>query len=1073
MFRRALDECAALLGGELGRPLLDVLWGGATEMLEQTAYTQPALFAIEYALAGLWKSWGIEPSMVLGHSVGEYVAACVAGVYSLNDGISLIAARGRLMQSISGRGAMAAVFAREEDTRHALRGLEANVSLAAINAPQSVVISGYEPELTVVVERLQAAGLRVQRLSVSHAFHSPQMRGMVSKFEDVVRRVRFATPGVGLISSVTGRAIGREEMGEPEYWSRQVTQPVQFHEAMKTLQAQGYKLFVEIGPGTTLAGLGSQCFGREEALWIASIKHGRGEWEHILESLERLYVRGADVDWAGFDRPYQRRRVALPTYPFERQRCWIENVARPLDAPPASNSGVHPLLGTRFEIAGDPGTSIWQNHIRLGQLPHFENSGAAASQALPLSGLLEMMASAVAECGQFADLFRDITISEPLVFDSDGQKEVQLIVREDALEIHSKNDGCWTRHLMARRGAPVHVESRETAATIAQRLEAQPGANANGGEIVVKVHPSVGVHAWGFEDCFRAVAAALPEGSEWDYLPFDVERIDFYRPAGQPIWVHAARRSAETGTGNHQRFDLQIFDDDGVVARAWGLDMHRAQKHLEPERLELRWEPKINASGSVGLAGNWLVVADRNGTGALLARELEALGGRCTLIVEQSALRAAVSSDAWRGVVYLRALDADPLFPVAAQPLVCGGALELVQALAAQTCETPPRLWLVTRGAQAACPNQGQVAVAQSTLWGMAQAIAEEYPEWRTVCVDLDPDGKNDAADLIGEICASDGEEQTAYRGGQRLVARIISKPFGEALDQPIRLSRNKAAISADATYLVTGAFGFMGSCVVEWLVTQGARNLALVSRSPSHQSTPLLESAAARGARIVTYAADISRREDLARVLSDISASLPPLRGVVHAAGVLGDGVLLHQNWGCFAEVLAPKVGGAWNLHELTASLPLDFFVLCSSVASILGAPGQGNYAAANGFEDALAHERRRIGLPAVSINWGAWAGGMAGRDGLAQRREETGLVPLTRKQGLALLTQIALDSPAQIGAGIFDWVRFLRRYPVAAMPKRFSRLAGGSSRAAAGRGSFTDGAFAHHTAGRPRWAA
>ncbi len=322
-FRRTLEECAGLLKDELEEPLLEVLWGARTDLLDETRYTQPALFTVEYALAQLWRSWGIEPAAVLGHSVGEYAAACVAGVYSLADGLRLIARRARLMQSVSGRGAMAAVMAGEQRVREAMVGLEARVSIAALNAVDSVAISGYTDGVEVVEERLTRAGVRVQRLQVSHGFHSPQMAKMAAEFEDVVREVHFLPPNVEWISSVTGKAVAAAEMSNAGYWRRQVSDPVRFRAAMETLEAKGFRAYLEAGPGTTLAALGRQTIGGADALWVPSLRKGRGEWLQMLESLGHLWTRGAEVAWAAFEKPYRRRRVSLPTYPFDRQRYWL------------------------------------------------------------------------------------------------------------------------------------------------------------------------------------------------------------------------------------------------------------------------------------------------------------------------------------------------------------------------------------------------------------------------------------------------------------------------------------------------------------------------------------------------------------------------------------------------------------------------------------------------------------------------------------------------------------------------------------------------------------------------------
>jgi acyl transferase domain-containing protein/SAM-dependent methyltransferase/acyl carrier protein len=333
VFRAAMDECAALLADTLDAPLLDVLWDGSGALLSQTLYTQPALFATEYALAALWKSWGIEPAAVVGHSVGEYAAACVAGVFCLADGLKLVSARAHLMQSVTGEGAMSAVFAGEEQTRAALEGLESRVSIAAVNSPQNTVISGFALEVGIAETRLQQQNVASRRLRVSHAFHSPQMREIERAFEECASEIRYSSPRIPLISSTTAMAVGPSEMSDPAYWSRQVREPVRFAAAMEALRKGSGEAFLEIGPGTTLLSLGQECGEAEEPLWVPSLRRGSGEVMQMLESLGRLYLRGADVDWKGFHAPFGCRRVPLATYPFQRQRYWLK-------ASPGSRSSI-------------------------------------------------------------------------------------------------------------------------------------------------------------------------------------------------------------------------------------------------------------------------------------------------------------------------------------------------------------------------------------------------------------------------------------------------------------------------------------------------------------------------------------------------------------------------------------------------------------------------------------------------------------------------------------------------------------------------------------------------------------
>jgi acyl transferase domain-containing protein/acyl carrier protein len=352
-FRRALERCAAILDRRLERPLLSVMFPaeGAPTPLHETAYAQPALFALEYALAELWRSWGVEPDAVMGHSVGEYVAACVAGVFTVEEGLELIAERGRLMQELPARGAMAVVLAHVSRVTPVLEEYAGQVSVAAVNGPSNTVISGDEAAVREVRARLEAEGLTVTALpNVSRAFHSPLVEPMLGELGRVAARLRFARPCIPLVSNLTGRVVAGETI-TAEYWPRHAREAVQFAAGIDSLAGMGCEVFVEVGPGTTLVGMGRRCLRGEAATWLHSLQRGRSDWGALLASVAELFLRGREVDWEGFDRDYRRRKVSLPTYPFERRRYWVEPsetravVVKPqLSKPKAS----HPLLGRQL-----------------------------------------------------------------------------------------------------------------------------------------------------------------------------------------------------------------------------------------------------------------------------------------------------------------------------------------------------------------------------------------------------------------------------------------------------------------------------------------------------------------------------------------------------------------------------------------------------------------------------------------------------------------------------------------------------------------------------------------------------
>ncbi len=330
IFRQALDLCDELLYPELKQPLLSVIYPdpGVTSPLDETAYTQPALFALEYALAQLWRSWGIEPAVVMGHSVGEYVAACIAGVFSLEDGLKLIAQRGRLMQTLPQSGQMVAVFASEAQVATAVAAYNGQVSISAINSPENIVISGRREAVQSVVLALEAEGIETRRLKVSHAFHSPLMEPILDIFEQIAAKilaqtaikVNYSSPNIGLISSLTGKLVTGKDVAQAEYWCRHIREPVRFLAGVQVLHEQGYEIFVEIGPDPMLSEMGRRCLPSGKGVWLPSLRKGISDWQQLLQSLGELYIHSVEVDWCVFDRDFPRccLEVTLFEQVFER-----------------------------------------------------------------------------------------------------------------------------------------------------------------------------------------------------------------------------------------------------------------------------------------------------------------------------------------------------------------------------------------------------------------------------------------------------------------------------------------------------------------------------------------------------------------------------------------------------------------------------------------------------------------------------------------------------------------------------------------------------------------------------------
>src|SRR5579862_267679 len=464
IFRAALDECAAILKSE-DIDLPEILWGSDTEKIHETANTQVALFAIEWALAQLWKSWGVEPAAILGHSVGEYVGVTVAGVYTLAEGLKLIALRGRLMSAAQGHGSMLAVIGDEAKIKQAIQGID--ISIAAENAPGSFTVAGYSEHIDKAAEKLTQLGLRVEKLKVSHAFHSAQMDQMRGEFENAASQLSPKDPQIRVISSVTGRELTRQEI-TPQYWGRQIRDTVRFRAAMETLSQLNHHTFLEMGSGTTLCGLGRQTITQEAAAWLPTLRRQKSDWEQTLDALGQYWQRGGEVDWEKFDAPYARYRVPLPTYPFQRQSYWLD-APKPTPYPKskfaaaqsfANTAAAHPLLGAPVELAGDTHLRVWENSISTASVPFLADHRAHDAAIFPLTGYLEIMLAALAAAGHDYPALRNISIGAPLLTPDTEPARLQTVLRDDKIEIFSRAGETWLLHCSATFSASPPAPAR-------------------------------------------------------------------------------------------------------------------------------------------------------------------------------------------------------------------------------------------------------------------------------------------------------------------------------------------------------------------------------------------------------------------------------------------------------------------------------------------------------------------------------------------------------------------------------------------------------------------------------------
>lgn len=459
VFRRALDKCdAALRKNWGGVSLLEILYPPANasdtqrDRIHQTQYTQPALFALEYALAELWASWGVTPDIVLGHSVGEYAAAVSAGVMSLEDGLKLIAERARLMQSVKHHGKMAVIFATRERVEKAIAAASGNVVIAVLNGPENIVISGDAETVDALVAKFKADGVQVTPLNVSHAFHSPLMDEMLDDFEKTAATIEYHAPKVPLAANLTGQLM--TEAPTARYWRDHLRNAVQFAAGMTRIAEAEPAIIIEIGPSASLLGMGRRCEPKLDTAWLPSLREGQDDWAVITGSVADYYVRSGHVDWRGWDRPWHRHRLLLPNYPFQRSRHWFDvDMSRRLPTPgdaiysSASTTGsrrTHPLLGQRV-------STVWANRLFESRLSarspaYLVDHQVQGSVVVPAAAYIEQALAAAHELfGEGLHGLANLTIQQAMFLPENVRRRVQLTAApesggESTFETYSRTD---------------------------------------------------------------------------------------------------------------------------------------------------------------------------------------------------------------------------------------------------------------------------------------------------------------------------------------------------------------------------------------------------------------------------------------------------------------------------------------------------------------------------------------------------------------------------------------------------------------------------------------------------------
>ncbi|WP_338895246.1 type I polyketide synthase [Streptomyces sp. TG1A-60] len=1065
VFAESLDRICALFEERADLRLREVLFAGEgspqASLLDRTQWTQAALFALEVSLYRLVESWGLRPDHLLGHSVGELAAAHVAGVFSLEDAVIAVAARGRLMQELPAGGLMAAVRATEDEVTELLAGRTDLAGIAAVNGPTSVVVSGDEGVVRTVAEALRARGRRTKELAVSHAFHSPRMDGMLDAFRTVLSSLALREPLIPVVSNVTGRPVTAEEIRSADYWVRHVRQAVRFHDGVRTLLGLGVRTFLELGPDGVLSAMAREGASavlpqeeRSDVLALPLLRRGRSEVRTVLTAVAEAHVRGVAVDWRAHltaaGAGAGRLPLELPTYAFQGERYWLSGSTDGPDAPTEPGDlgldpARHPLLGAVL-TAADGGGLVLTGRLSSRTQGWLADHVVLGTTLAPGTAYLELAlhAGGLAGCRTVEELVQE----SPLILGEDDAVHIQLTVGPD--------DGSGRRRftLASRPAPPALAEGEAPALTWTRHAngvlsDADARTPADNG--LTGAWPPAGaepVDLTGFYD--SAARAGFTYGTSFQGLRTlwrsgqdlfgEVELPEPFRAEAAHYGIHpalldAALHAGLVGTTGDRvrlpfawqgvrlhrtraaalRVRLSPVGDDTVAVLVTDADgapvvsvqalrgrpvsaaqLRAAGRHRHTDSLfHVAWQPPAGAG--TGTARDVVAVGDGtlpDGLAAETFADVAALGAAV------AAGRPVPGTAVWDCAA---AAPADADVPAAARAVERAVRSVLV-AWAADERLAGARLVVVTREAVAVDADDDVRGLRQALVWGLGRAAQAEHPD-RFVLLDVDGAAARNAD--LWRAALGCGEPQLALRDGTLLAPRLV-RAQAPTPDGPAPV----AGLGPEGTVLVTGGTGALGGLVARHLVTEhGVRRLVLLSRGGprSAGARELADSLGALGADVAVEACDAADRDALSAALDRIPAT-HPLTAVIHAAGVVDDGVLDAATPDIVDAVLRPKLDAAWHLHELTRDMDLAAFVLFSSATATLGAPGQSSYAAANAFLDALAQHRASLGLPAVSLAWGAWDAGMAALldDTAVRRMRRSGVLSLSPEDGLALFDTV-----------------------------------------------------------------
>jgi acyl transferase domain-containing protein/acyl carrier protein len=1091
VFASHIQACEQALSPHVDWSLSEVLRDEEGSWLDRLDIVQPALFAVMVSLARLWEELGVAPGAVVGHSQGEVAAAHIAGGLSLEDAALVIAMRAKAMTKIAGKGAMLSVSLSAAQLRERLVPFGERLSLAAINGPASMVVSGEPEALAGLRDQCEQDGIRTKPVAVDYAAHSAQIEDLREELLEAFAPISPQSGTVRFHSTLSGELLDTKEL-DPEYWYRNLRQTVLLEPVLRSLLEAGERTFLELSPHPVL-GFGLQetiedTLKDQGATVLTSLRREEGGPERFALSVAQAYAAGTEVDWEAFFKGVDAKRVSLPTYPFQRRRYWIDSPLGGSDPVAIGQAAAdHPLLGAELSLAGGE-QRLFTGRLSLQAQPWLADHRVHDVAILPTSAFVELALRAGEQLG--CELVEELDLRAPLILPERGALALQVCVAgpgergRRAIAVHSRPDAGeeqeWTLHaegVLAPRASqpdpelseggwppegaePLDVEFAyeriaETGASFGSAFQGLTGAWRRGEEVYAEVSlPDEQARvAEGFGIHPALLDAALHAGmldavGSMPRLPSSWARVSLHGSS-------SALRVRLAPTEREEEYSLTAVDETGALVLT--VDAVRREP-LEPGALRAAAPPRALHRvewESVPLEAK----SDRPGAGLAILGDfglpgldgVERFAGLAELLeaIEAGAAPEVVLAQPWQEGAKLD-------LPEASRAAVTS-TLALLQTWVGDERLEDVRLTVLTQRAVAAGDAEDP-DLALAPVCGLVRSAHSEHPD-RFALIDLDGSAASTQVLATGSLPLGD-EPHLALREGAALAPRLVR---AKASDE----SSGASPIDPDSTVLITGGTGALGALVARHLAAEhGARHLLLASRSGEEAdgAGELQAELEALGCEARLEACDVADREQLAELLGSIS-SAHPLGAVIHAARVLDDGVLEALDGERVERVMRPKSDAAWYLHELTKDLDLSQFLLFSSVSAICGNPAQANYAAASSFLDALAAHRRAEGLSGASLAWSNWASGDGGGDPGLAPLARLGFTPLSSEQVLELFDSARASGESQPSLVELDRSRLRSQAEAGALQPILRGLAGGAVRRRRGSAS-----LARRLAGMPR---